>query len=250
MRHRVLGALTLVFLVGLFGCGSVKINKDYKPDPVPPGIPVGAAELAAAFAADKEAAKAKYGGQPVEADGVIRSITNIPQSQVRIVLGGKDGSGKPVECVFFMASEVAVSEGQAATIWGRCTDDGKLSACFVKKAEPDPATKVGAAELAKEYAADAKAAAKKYEGKALIVEGTVRDVQKRDGRPTFIFEGANDGTPRAVNVVADASARMSRDKLIEGVKKGGKWSFRGKVKGFDKGEVYFAQPFLMPQPEE
>jgi len=167
-------------------------------------LAISAGDLAKAFKADKAAA-AKYTGKLLEVTGTVRdpafddgsnagsfTLTGIPEAMMggyhpRFLVDKK-----------MIKTAVAYTRGQQLTIQANCKGNPDGMGMFIDfdgttilKTGPDPALVISAADLAKACAADADAAAKKYEGQQVQLEGKVLTIDEKEYE--VVLEGAGAG---------------------------------------------------------
>src|SRR5262249_23492272 len=112
----------------------------------------------------------------------------------------------------------------------------------VLRAGPDTAVRLTADAVAREYAADAAKAQKKYAGKAFVVEGIIRAVEQREnGDTALVFEGG----PERTRAVALVGAGFREKKLLASVARGQRWSAQGLAPDLENGEVVIRDPYIM-----
>jgi hypothetical protein len=118
----------------------------------------------------------KYDNKVGDVSGVVYAFGRVDASMSNVLLKVA-GSPQSVECHLNDASPWnKLCPGQKARFRGKALGGYLLDAVLVETG-PSPAIRVSARQLAKEYAADAQAADKKYRGKYLLVEGEVADKQ-------------------------------------------------------------------------
>jgi len=137
------------------------------------------------------AAQAKYGDKVVELTGEVR--------EVKAALDLKGGTiylyvGADKDDVWCSSKEgqpwAQVAPGSRVKFRGKLVSAvlrPELDDCVVLEASPNPALALTSDQLAREYAADPQATNKKYDGKTLIVEGKVAEVQDEDTSMVRVF---------------------------------------------------------------
>jgi hypothetical protein len=143
-----------------------------------PDLTVTPAEWRAEFKKDPEAARAKYKDKVVEMSGTVSSVRPDPYGEVGYVNLDVPNDFEGVRCVLADKKPwTKVSPGSKVKVKGRSSDrtGGDLSPCEIVEAGPNPAVVISAQELAKQFAADRKAARKKYDEKWAHVKGEVAE---------------------------------------------------------------------------
>jgi tRNA_anti-like len=196
-----------------------------------PTIAVSAEQLAKDFKADPTTAQQKYNGKLLVLEGIVRdSFIRDTDGSSRVAMD----STPPVvtiDCYLGKGSDDAagrLTPGQKVRLKGRCIADQAPAIIFVKEcqtadADTDLAISVQAAELAKDFVKDEKAADQKYTSKYLIIEGQVADVQGPMGRrrnPFNVLQGTQDKAGKLLQVAVEA--HYDHEKEFRNVQKG-KW---------------------------
>jgi hypothetical protein len=124
------------------------------------------------------------------------------------------------------------SYGQKVTIRGRVPahpDSPTLIGCIVTSREKNPAVKISAEELSRQYQADAAGTMKRYRKKSLILDGEVVDKQATEKETILFLKGVGDARiPCGVPSLAKS--------LIEDVAKGKHVTLHGKFEYADDGK--------------
>jgi hypothetical protein len=140
------------------------------------------------FAKEVKADKEKYKEKYVEVEGLVKDAPEFAQP-TKMTVEAKAGKDK-VTCTMSAQAQKTfhgLGKGQNVRVTGKLYfvigDNILLDDCNYAEAGPNPAIKISAMDLGKEYATgDGEAAAKKYNGKELLVEGTVLDVDEKRPR--------------------------------------------------------------------
>lgn len=154
-----------------------------------------------AFAAevkkDEKAAAKKYKGATIELSGPVTGVHRNFGGEVFISLPSKTAGPLGVHC-FLKDRNVfgKVVKGQEVTVRGRYPDlqfGTQVMDCEVVKTGPSPALTYTAEDMAKEWAKDKEAAAKKWKDKTVIVSGEVADTKANDVGAINVYLKAADG---------------------------------------------------------
>src|SRR5262249_6520764 len=129
----------------------------------------------AEWAKGREAAAEKYKGKTVELSGVVDSPDDDPYGKLGYIALKLKGGGLGPRCALDdPAPWLKVGPGCTIKIKGVVPDgglSGELYPCVIVESSPNTCLPITAAQLAKEFAADRKAAVDRYRDKCLIVEG-------------------------------------------------------------------------------
>jgi hypothetical protein len=129
----------------------------------------------AEWAKDREAASTKYKGKTVELSGVVDHPSDDPYCRVGFIYLKIKGDGIGPRCALDdPAPWLKVGPGCKVKIKGIVPEFGSgggLESCVIVESSPNTCQEITAVQLAKEFAADKKAAEDKYRDKCLIVEG-------------------------------------------------------------------------------
>jgi hypothetical protein len=248
----ILGGVFLAALLCGPGCGQgkeaekekgVSGKPSEKTDPgVPPKADLARATAAVATAADswhaewkkdREAAAKKYKGKIVELSGVVDHPGDDPYCRVGYIWLKikKDAFG--VRCALDdPAPWLKVGPGCTIKIKGVVPEfglDGDLYPCVIVESSPNTCQEITATQLAKEFAADKKAAEEKYRDKCLIVEGelTGKEPSKIDEGRFIYLTLKVDGAVGVKGYVANNSEELR--KANDGLKAGQKLKVCGKA---------------------
>jgi hypothetical protein len=264
-RQSKCGALLLVALVaGAAGCparnprGAAGTATDGGPQGSPePDFTLKAVDLCKEYEADPAAAEAKYRGKWLLVEGEVNPNGVRPgfMMGLSVELGqykpDADKSGRSVRADMasgWEAKAQALSDRQRVKIKGKCQGDAglwvDLIQCELVEAGADPAVAVTAAQLSRD-GLDAGAAAKKYEGKSLRVEGTVVEVLRNPGGvpDEVVLEGSEE---TAAPVRVHASYHRAWQRHFEGLRKGQKVTLKASRVGIADGKVSLDGARLMP----
>jgi hypothetical protein len=193
----------------LSGAGCGKTQEQAAPTPAGPSAPGGDSDKAkpkvdlakaspdvttdaeswhAEWKKDAEAARKKYKGKIVELSGVVEHPDDDPYGRIGYIwLKAKSDILGPRCALDDTAPWLKVGPGCTIKIRGTVPDfglSGDLYPCVIVESSPTTCLEITAARLAKEFAADKKAALDKYEKKWLIVEGELTGKE-----PSKIDEG-------------------------------------------------------------
>jgi hypothetical protein len=154
-----------------------------KKEPAPPALGkpdfvVTPAQWHAEFKKNSEAAKAKYRDKVIEMSGEVTSVRPDVYGEFGRLNLDVPNDAVGVECWLPDKKPwTKVSPGSKVKVRGKLWDrfSGVLNPCEIVEAGPDPAVKISAEELAKQFAADRKAARKKYDDKWAHVKGEVTE---------------------------------------------------------------------------
>jgi hypothetical protein len=201
-----------------------------------PPVVVSAEQFTKDYAADKEAADKKYKDKLLEVQSVVEEpcLKNVDGSP-RPALAGFDPTHF-IECRYQAGARRKVAhltKGQKVKVRGRCYGlalaGPMLTGCEVLELGPDPAIPVTAERLTEDYGKDGEAAAKKYEGKQLVVEGVVTGTDPRRGLRLVILAGFQEKADTPLRV--QASFHYDHEKSLEGLKEGQKVKVKGECLG-------------------
>ena len=150
------------------------------------------------FKTDKAAAEKKYLNKYVEIEGVVYDYPGAGGSKEKMSLATPEKKAMAVVCDMTPEAQKKFRElgtGEKVKVQGKLylaiIGVIYLNDCTYTEAGPNPAIKVAAKELGKEYSKDeGEPAKKKYDGKEMIVEGVVKDVKETPGgfSPTRIVQ--------------------------------------------------------------
>jgi hypothetical protein len=203
-------------------------------------LAVTADQLAKDFQSDEKAAEGKYRDRWLVVDGVYKEAyeRNAGGTPTRLAYFAdyNDPSTRHTSLVGCEVGAAAypafdgLTPGQRIKVKARCTRGGYSSVLLsdgeLLEAGKDSALAVSAAQLAKEVAADGKAAAARYNDKWLLVEGTVWQANPKD-RPAITLEGADEKAAKPVRVVGLFGGDREADPGK--VKKGDRVRLKGKA---------------------
>lgn len=153
-----------------------------------PPVPVGVAELAGEWKANKDATLAKYKGRALEISGTVSMATNDTNVLLPMIRLQGEGADKKknasVKCLFVGKDAPQIDrlcEGQEATVRGQLFDvestEPTLLNCAMVEAGASPALTSSLAELIQEYKTNKDKMADKYNSRWLIVEGFVAGIE-------------------------------------------------------------------------
>jgi hypothetical protein len=133
---------------------------------------------------DEKAAAGKYKGKTIEMTGVVQGVHRNFGGDVFLSLPSKTAGALGVSC-FLKDKDVfgKVVKGQRVTVRGRYPDLAigfQILDCVVTEKGPSPALTYTAADMVAEWAKDRAAAAKKWDGKTVIVSGEVTGTKAND----------------------------------------------------------------------
>ncbi len=204
-----------------------------------PALAVTAEQLAKDFLANDREAETKYKGRWLVVEGLCKEANERNTGgTVSRLFYFKDYT-EPVNRVTVM-TKCAVDEahwpgfdgltpGQKVKVKARCAGAASqvvsLEQGELVKADDDPAVAVPASRLAGEFAAGRDAARRDYNGKWLLVEGTVQDTSTKDPW-TITLDGSTDKTKGGCVV---ARFPMERQTDPAKVKKGDRVKLKGKA---------------------
>jgi tRNA_anti-like len=235
---RLLQLSCLATLLACIGCGqrseetNVPSGKATN-SPSPQGEPVLTAEsLSEEFFKDEEAADKKYQGKTLTIFGTIGLVQ--PEINLVVLLGKRNPApirnGPSIE--FKLPADAAKLEqlvtGQTAKITGtykglvKFSGDSyrlvTLSDCRLNETSPDPSITVSAAQLAKEFAANAAEANERYKDKWLILDGKVTRVDQVavSGTTTLFLETSQSADKMHFQVVCYSDYGRSLSSVKEG----------------------------------
>ena len=174
-----------------------------KPKEVPkPGFTMTDEEFARQFKADAKKAAAKYANQWVELDGTVLSAFSPENSRVLLGATKKTASGIEMSMVVCDFAQPARWQAEALTptqkvkVLGQYPEgrsESQLFECRIVSAGTDPAIGADAARMAAELVADRDATEKKYNGKQLLIEGLVDEVEKEQMVGHVLLERLREG---------------------------------------------------------
>lgn len=235
--------LSLLLLTAVaLGCGKDDSDKGTTPPPgtLPPPGPTGPgptgpgtkpqmseAELLAAkpdhtvtpaawhaeFKADKEAAGKKYAGKVIELTGTVATVAENEDAGISFVHLKVDKDIFGVRCATKdMALWEKVVDGCEVTVRGKLADGaifaGELLPAAVVKVDKNPSLSATAADLVKQFKADATKLGDSHNGKWVYVEGEfVSSGEVKNGGIYFVLKGDAD-CPIKCHVPLDAEKRM------------------------------------------
>jgi hypothetical protein len=192
-----LAAGTLFVTLAATGCGNKEgassqgspAEDARKNPPAPaalgkPDVIVSPAQWRAEFKKDAAAAKAKYKGKLIEMAGTVDSARPDPFGQVGYISLEVPNDVEGVRCVLADKKPwTKVSPGSKVKVRGRSSEviSGDLSPCELVEAGPNPGVVLTARELARQFAADRKEAAKKYDEKWAYIKGEVTEKTSSQG---------------------------------------------------------------------
>ena len=205
---------------------------------------VTAEQLPKEFADDKKAAEKKYPmNLIVEVEGEVKKAEKLAVTETWAVHleGFEKGKGlftKIVDCQFepktksFQKAKELVPD-QKVKIRGKFYSafeyGQRLVDCELVEVGPDPAIKVTASQLSKDFATDRKAAETKYKDKQVLLEGVV--AQPVGPKSKFFIVLENSGEKGAPAVHVEFGFTQTVEKLFSQLKKGQKVTVRGRCEG-------------------
>jgi hypothetical protein len=205
---------------------------------------VTAEQLTKEFADDKKGAEKKYPmNLIVEVEGEVKKSEKLPSGDTWAVHleGFEKGKGlftKVVDCEFgakaksYKKAQELVPD-QKVKIRGKFYSafeyGQRLVDCELVEVGPDPAIKVTAAQLSKDFAADRKAAATKYKDKQVLLEGVVAQPVGPKAKYYVVLENSGEKGAPAVHV--EFGFTQTAEKLFSQLKKGQKVTVRGRCEG-------------------
>jgi hypothetical protein len=229
-----------------------------------PEFSVTAEALAREYETDSAAADRKYKGKWMLVEGPMEDVELSPSGYVTVTLKGfaleanKDRPGHIVRGDFLPTETGRLADltpGQQIQFKGKC--DGAFKGeeahdspfveflgCQLVVVGPDPSLPVTAAQLTGEYVRNEKAADAKYKDKYLVIEGTVVELQEKDGLLAILLEGHDEKSPAPIRVAAGYSEHR-RDQFAA-LKKGSKVNIKGACAGRLLGVVFIRSATLVP----
>jgi hypothetical protein len=222
-----------------------------------PVFAISSEALAKEYEIDAKTSDARYRGKWGTVEGTVDDVHFFSSGRASVTLKGfvlgekKSLLGHVARCEFVLAALPKVSEltkGQKLKFKGKC--DGErgnnfvdFSACEVLEIGPDPAIRVSAEQLTKDYVADEKAADAGYKDKYLLVDGTVVQLKEKGSVHHVILEGHDEKSPTPVRVSAAYAA--DRKEEFAHLKKGSKVKIKGECGGRFLGEVVLSDSKLV-----
>jgi tRNA_anti-like len=203
VRVGVWGLLTWAFLAAS-GCGKSDSGSSSKGDTdqgtAKPKDTNKAADVAldakawhAEWKKDKAATAKKYQGKVIELSGVVAQVESDPTGQGGFVFLEVAGDALGVQCATVDKEPWAkVSTGSSVKVRGTIPDKASIAYlvnCVITEAGANPAVAIDGPKLAREVAADPKAAKAKYDEKWAILTG---EVAGKQGDSTLIVKGDGD----------------------------------------------------------
>ena len=164
------------------GCGSTSgapVQALGKPD-----VTITPAQWRAEFKKDAAAARAKYKGKVIEMSGTVDSARPDPYGLCGYINLEVANDFEGVRCVLTDKTPwKKVSPGSKVKVRGMSSDviAGDLKPCEIIEAGPNPGVVVTAPELARQFAADRRAANQKYDDKWAYVKGEVTEKTSSKG---------------------------------------------------------------------
>jgi hypothetical protein len=200
------------------------------------------AQWHAEFSKDPTAAVEKYKGKVIDVSGTVEYVSEDPIQQVGCVFLKVDGPPLQDRCATNDKKPwLKVSPGSKVKIRGKIPEFGlpcDLVGAEIVEAGPDPAVVVSAEALAKEYAADGKAATTKFDDKWAHVEGeVVEKTTSQDCAVLLRLKGDND-------VAVSCCFGERNKKAVEGVKPGAKVKVFGQLSLWKEKEVILNSSIL------
>jgi hypothetical protein len=221
------------------------------PADAPPALTVAPGELTKDYNADEADADKRYKDKVLEISGVIQEgFLSAPDAVERDVSVEGDEPTHFIFCRFVASAAPRVTnltKGQQIKLRGKCAGMRMpvfLIDCELIDVGPDPAAPVTAAELAREFAKDKKAAEEKYKGKQLLIEGVVvrTEVEERGIRRAYL-EGFNENADQSILI--NAGFHYAQLKDLVGLKKGQKVKLKGECRSILDGNVFVSDVALM-----
>jgi hypothetical protein len=212
-----------------------------------PAYTVTAIGITEEFAKDRVAAEKKYKDKLIEVEGTVTSVT---QNSVRrtadlSLLGSKkpgEALARQVVCEMkksLVGKVGLLGKGQKVRVKGKLDSEsgGNVTLKEVEYEELTPSSvpRVTAQMLAKEFAQDKEAAAKKYGDKEVIVEGTIVDLAEKDRNCSVKLAGSD-------KLVVTCNVEEDEFKTL---KKGEKVRLKGELSLFVSGEVVIVAAYLV-----
>jgi predicted Zn finger-like uncharacterized protein len=220
-----------------------------KKEPLPP-IEIQAWNLAKMFKDDPAEGNRNYKGRTLIVSGVVSDVS-LQSDVVMVTLVNPPPATPPgLKIRFQMKSENArnawrLTRGQAAKLRGVCDGSSALfvdfSAASIDSQETDPAIQVPAASFLGEFTKDGDAAAKKYEGKQVLLQFAV--VVSAEGNTLFLA-----GSPLKPKLLIKATFPAEFRNQIAGfaAKPGGRVSVKGEFSTFTDGEISLNRCWIVP----
>jgi tRNA_anti-like len=196
VRLHTLAGLAALFLSGCSGGASstpdkdaaLGPSKDGKTDLGKPAFTLASKEFVAEFIKDQKAAQDKYKDKVVELTGKVVGFGANPDGVAFLTLEGPDPL-KPDGAVCATTDSRPWKKavpGQKVKIKGKVdssTQGAHLRYCVVQSVSGEPAVRLTANALSREYATDIEAAKSKYRNKWIILSGEIEYI--RDGGIVF-----------------------------------------------------------------
>jgi hypothetical protein len=192
-----------------------------------------AAPWHAEFKKDAKAAKEKYKDKVIELSGVVDSVSDDPYDNVGYVFLKVENDILGVRCATTDKKPwIKVSPGSKVKVRGKVPEFGLPADLFsveIVEAGPNPGVVISAAQLAKEYAADRKAATEKYNDKWAYLDGEVAEKTSSEFCKVLLKLKGEGGI--TVNCCCGGG---SNQKPYEAIKAGSKVKMFGRLSMFDK----------------
>lgn len=206
-------------------------------------VKLDAEAFAAEVARDRKAAAAKYDGKTIEIAGKVQEIRR-GGGILYFTLPSKSAGILGLMCVPKDKAFVGkVFKGQEVTVRGKYPGEAfgpQLNDAEIVKAGPSPALTFTAADMAREWARDREAAAKKWKDKVVVITGEVADIKANDvGAVRVLLKGA-DGK------VVDCGFTAFETDIAERYKKGDRVKLVGEFLEFESSADGPALRFCLP----
>jgi hypothetical protein len=219
--------------------GESSPDKNNPPETSPTGPPdftMAPNELVDEFKRDRRAAEEKYSGKVVEVAGKISFVGQYWETERKRTLGvvTDDLNADALYCDVVQPERAPgkFTLGQSIRIKGvvgKARGSLGVTRCQVVELGPSLLLKVSAEDLGKEYAANAKEAAKKYQRRTILLTGTVtgRPPQQFDSKKKMIILKTVPG------LQIQSATTLTPDPLSEKVKPGDVVTMTGYVSTFN-----------------
>jgi hypothetical protein len=208
--------------------------------------------LAREFKANKAAAEEKYWGKLLVIEGEVDSSNKDVGGRSFLMFRGYTKAELEKEwtkalryviCRFIgppnaRALEVVPKQKvklQGQLMKARGSDTVELFDCELLEVGPSPAIYMTAEDLAREHAANAEEAEKKYKGKHLVLQAVVVGPQEAYGFDALVLAGHDEGTKTPLRVTAHVPFAVQHE--IRFMQKGEKVRVRGDYTGLVKGTI-------------
>jgi hypothetical protein len=201
-----------------------------------------ASQWHAEFSNDPTAAVEKYRGKVIELSGTVEFVSEDPAEQVGCVYMKVDGPPLQDRCATMDKKPwLKVSPGSTVKLRGKVPDFGlprDLVGAEIVETGPNPAVVISAPQLAKEYAANGKAATEKFDDKWAHVDGEVLEkAMSKDCAVLLKLKGEDD-------VIVSCCFGERNKRPLEQVKVGTKVKVFGQLSLWKEKEVLLNSPIL------